>query len=79
MRVLCKFTRDTSLIFEGTRMTVVGGPRTDWFDFHDYGRGSISQAVNLDEGIVHVLFDSGALFQIDTDPASGFMVRKVRG
>lgn len=77
-RVFCKFTHNTSLVFEGTRMTMAGSPLADWFDFFDYGGGSVSHAVNLAEGVVHVLFDSGAVFQIDANPQTGFMVQKVR-
>lgn len=77
-RVFCKFTHDTSLVFEGTRMTMAGSPLADWFDFLDYGGGSVSDAVNLAEGVVHVLFDSGAVFQINAAPETGFTIQKVR-
>ncbi len=80
MRVLCKFTHDSSLMADGERFWIVGAA-DDWFDLTSYNAGPnpIIAAVNLDEGVVHLLTESGTMYAVHANAQTNFTITKIRG
>jgi len=80
VRVLCKFTHDMSLMAEGERFWIIGTPTSEWFDLTNYeaAPNPIVSAVNLDEGLVHILTEHGSMYEVRANAETTFTIAKVR-
>lgn len=77
---LCKFNHNHSLLCDETRFWVVGPSAApyDWYEFREASYGQIVDAVNLDEGLVHLLMSYGAVVEVKAAPDTGFVIQTLR-
>jgi hypothetical protein len=78
--IICKFTHDSSLLCDGMRFWLLGqsAGTHNWFDLHDAVEGDIVAATNLDEGRCHIVTNYGAVFEVRSDPSTGFVIQKIK-
>ncbi len=79
-RILCKFTHDTSLVAEGERFWIVGTETNEWFapSGSDQAVDPIVGAVNLVEGLVHILTERGSMYEVRASTSTTFTITKIR-
>ncbi len=82
-RVLCKFTETLSLMADGERFWIVGIPTNEWFDLsnhrdHPDHPDPIIAAVNLSDGLVHLLTHYGAVYAVQFNAETTFVITKLR-
>ncbi len=78
MTVICRFTHDTSLVvgYRNGGFGIVGKQPGVYHRF-DMPDGQIVAAVNLSDGLVHLVMSTGAVYAVSSNPETEFIVVKL--